>query len=120
MAGEEGQLIRGKEEGSISFERNIVYFREGALLGWHWSTGEFRFDRNVYWDARGQPITFAGATLEEWQKRGMDVHSIVADPLFVAPDRGDFTLREGSPAREVGFEPLDLGDVGPRQVRSER
>jgi hypothetical protein len=115
LAGEEGQLIRGKEEGSVSFDRNIVYFREGGVLGWHWSTGEFRFDRNLYWDARLEPITFAGATLEEWRKRGMDVHSVVADPLFVDPDHGDFTLRAGSPAREVGFEPLDVRDVGPRR-----
>ena len=115
LAGDEGQLIRGKEEGSVSFERNIVYFRQGPLLGWHWSTGEFRFDRNLYWDARGQPVTFAGATLDAWKKRGMDTHSIVADPLFVDPDHGNFTLRAGSPATAVGFEPLDLHDVGPRR-----
>ncbi len=115
LAGEEGQLIRGKQEGSVSFERNIVYFRESGPLGWHWSKGDFWFDRNVYWDARGRPLTFAGATLDEWRRRGMDVHSIVADPLFVDPDRGNFTLRPGSPAREVGFEPLDLDDVGPRR-----
>lgn len=114
LAGEEGQIIRGKEEGSVSFDHDIVYFREGPLLGWHWSTGEFRFDRNLYWDARGQPILFAGATLDEWRKQGQDLHSRVADPLFVDPEHGDFTLRAGSPARELGFEPIDTRDVGPR------
>jgi hypothetical protein len=93
LGAEEGQLAHGKEEGSVSFDRNIVYLHDGPVLGWHWSKGEFRFDRNVYWDARKKPITFAGATLEEWRKRGMDIHSVVADPLFVDPDHGDFTLR---------------------------
>ena len=82
---------------------------------WSWSAGEFHFDRNLYWDARGKPITFSGASLEEWQNRGMDVHSIVADPLFVDPEHGDFTLRAGSPALAIGFEPIDVRDVGPRR-----
>ena len=115
LAGEEGQLIRGKEEGSISFTRNLVYFREGGVLGWNWSKGDFEFDRNLYWDARGKPVTFAGASLRQWNERGKDQRSIVADPLFVDPEHGDFTLRAGSPALATGFEPIDVRDVGPRR-----
>jgi len=109
----EGELVRGKEEGSISFERNVVYYREGELLAWNWKTGDFRFDRNVYWNAAG-PVTFAGATWDAWRARGMDAHSIVADPMFVDPERADFRLRAGSPALAVGFEAVDVRDVGPR------
>jgi hypothetical protein len=111
----EGGLMRGKEEGSITFERNIVWVREGELFAWNWKSGDFRLDRNVYWNAAGKPITFAGNSLAAWQERGLDVHSIVANPLFVDPDHGDFGLREGSPATSVGFEPIDVRDVGPRR-----
>jgi hypothetical protein len=47
----------------------------------------------------------------------MDAHSVVADPLFVDPEKGDLGLREKSPAldRAVGFVPLELDKVGPRR-----
>ena len=50
--------------------------------------------------------------LEEWQKRGQDVHSVVADPLFVDPDHNDFTLKPDSPAIKLGFVPIDMSQVG--------
>jgi hypothetical protein len=50
----------------------------------------------------------------EWQKRGQDVHSLVADPLFVDPDHGDFTLKPASPAAKIGFQRIDITQVGRR------
>ena len=42
-------------------------------------------------------------TLEEWQKiSGMDKNSIHADPMFVDYEKGDFRLKEGSPAKGKG------------------
>jgi len=32
----------------------------------------------------------------------------------VAPARGEFTLKPDSPARLIGFQPIDLSRVGPR------
>jgi hypothetical protein len=32
----------------------------------------------------------------------------------VDPAHGDFSLRPGSPAAQIGFEPWDLSAVGPR------
>lgn len=109
----EAQLMHGKPEGSFTIERNIVYFSTGDLLGWSWAAGEFHFDHNVYWDAAGRPITFGGAPLDVWRARGQDAHSIIADPMFVDPEHGDFALREGSPALAMGFVPLNVHDVGP-------
>ena len=55
-------------------------------------------------------------SLEEWQeKRGQDKHSMVADPLFAAPEQGDFSLKPDSPARTLGFQPIDVSRVGPRK-----
>jgi len=76
-------------------------------------------DNNVYWNTgasgRGAEMTLAGATLQEWRKRGHDLHSVIADPLFVAPDKCDFRLRRNSPALQLGFKPIDLTEVGVRR-----
>ena len=75
-------------------------------------------DNNVYWNAgTGAPaaeISLAGATLQEWRGRGHDLHSAIADPLFVAADRHDFRLLRNSPALKCGFKPIDLSEVGVR------
>ena len=36
----------------------------------------------------------------------MDLHSVVADPMFVDAAAGDFTLKPDSPAFALGFEPI--------------
>jgi hypothetical protein len=107
------QIARTRPEDHLSFtfEHNLVYYREGSLLGgnWTWAGGNYAFDANCYWDVSGRPITFDGLTLEEWRsQRGQDLHSLIADPLFVDPDHGDFTLQPGSPALGLGFVPFDL------------
>ena len=62
----------------------------------------------------GQPVLFGDKTFAQWQAAGHDKDSLIADPLFVDPEQGDFRLRPGSPAAKIGFEPWDLSDVGPR------
>ena len=47
-----------------------------------------------------------------WQGMGLDVHSAVADPLFVSPQSGDYRLRPESPALKLGFRPLALERSG--------
>jgi hypothetical protein len=39
----------------------------------------------------------------------------VADPLFVDPKSGNFSLKPESPARKLGFKPIDISHVGPRE-----
>jgi hypothetical protein len=52
---------------------------------------------------------------EAWQMTGADAHSVVADPLFVDPEHGIFTLKPGSPALKLGFEPIPFDKIGPYQ-----
>jgi len=112
--GQEAQVRRTRKEPHLSFtfEHNIVYWKEGKLLDGAWNDDQFHLDYNLYWQAAGQPILFGKETLAEWRKQGQDVHSLVANPLFVDPDHGEFSLKPGSPALKIGFHPIDLSHVG--------
>jgi parallel beta-helix repeat protein len=121
--GREHQLMRTRDEEHTSFffTNNIVYFNSGDLLGSSWKNDRYVTDWNLYWDARPdktpEAMPFAGATLETWRQRGHDVHSIIADPQFVAPEKFDFRLKRGSPALKLGFKPVDLRQVGVRKAK---
>lgn len=109
------QILRRRDQGSLFFEHNIVYFDNGKLFGDSWEKQNYEIDYNLYWDTSGQEIDFAGLSFEQWKDSGSDVHSMIAAPLFVNPENGDFTLKPESPAFKLGFRPIDLSDVGPRR-----
>lgn len=113
--GKTGQLQLAPSDPHIrfTFEHNIVYWNSGALL-LGTAGDETRFDSNLYYRADGQPIRFGKWTFAEWQARGQDPHSLLADPLFADPAKGDFSLQPGSPAFKIGFKPIDVSHVGPR------
>jgi hypothetical protein len=135
--GKVDQISRTKVEPhkSVFFENNIVYWREGELFSKNWkdvpyatrltvnaktvdqlTTNTFDCDWNLYFNPAQKldEVKFNGATWAEWHQRGKDKHSLYADPLFIAPEQGDFTLKSGSPAFALGFQPIDLSQVGPR------
>jgi hypothetical protein len=60
-------------------------------------------------------VAFDRWTFEEWQARGLDAGSRIADPLFVDPANHDFSLQPESPAHAMGIMPIDVQDVGPRE-----
>ncbi|MEW4561808.1 PDZ domain-containing protein [Bremerella sp. JC770] len=43
---------------------------------------------------------------------GWDEHSIVADPQFVDPQKGDFRVKDGSPAFTIGFKNFPMDQFG--------
>lgn len=108
---------RSEEHLSFTFERNIVIFDSGNLLGSNWSGIEdkYKFDNNLYWDLRSPDIRFDKWSWNEWREKGQDVHSRIADPLFVDALKYDFRLKPESPALQLGFQPIDLKQVGPRK-----
>jgi len=119
--GQEYQLMRTREEAHLSFifTNNIVYLNSGALLGSNWKNDRFVMANNIYFDARHQTgpsnMTFGGAAWADWRRRGHDTNSLIADPLFVAPENFNFGLRPGSPGLKRGFKPIDVSRVGPRK-----
>lgn len=114
--GKTAEIRRTRQEPHLSFtfERNIVYWDQGALLDGNWEGNNYRFDNNLYFRTGGQAFEFGKRSLAEWQRAGQDAHSLVADPLFTDPENADFTLKPGSPAAKIGFQPIDLTQVGPR------
>jgi hypothetical protein len=111
------QRTRPEPHLSFTFETNIVYFDSGSLLAGDWSGDNYQMDENLYFDARpdAQPeqLRLGPCAWQKWRERGHDRHSLVADPLFVAPRKYDFRLQRNSPALRLGFRPIDLSHVGP-------
>lgn len=109
---QEAQIARTRKEDhfTLRFERNIVYWKEGKLLSGNWDGDQFRWEKNLFWNPAGTK-----GLPEAWKEKGLDKDSLVADPLFVDPDKGDFTLKADSPALKLGFVPIDVSKVGPRR-----
>jgi hypothetical protein len=109
---------------NVRFVRNIVYCTEpsGHLFS---VSGErslpVESDYNVVYSTIGcvlnDPIVVGLPGVQsfaDWRARGLDEHTITADPLFVDLEHDDYALRPDSPAFKVGFVPLDLSKVGLR------
>ena len=135
------ELNRGKMEphNSVYFENNIVYWKtlNDPFTG-NWKDQPYIFHKNP--NLKEQPTTtstfdaeyniffnplmpvdkirFNGNTWDEWHKKGKDVHSVYADPMFVNPDKFDFRLSPESPAFKLGFKNIDMSEVGPRNKES--
>jgi len=108
------------------FVRNIVvYSKPEASLIFSWDTRRDRFsewDYNLYWLRRADLRTISRritpfGTFADWLNAGFDAHSVVADPLFVAPDKDDYRLQPDSPAYRLGFKPIPLEKIGAKGYR---
>lgn len=115
--GEESQITRSRieEHKSFVFQNNIVCFNSGDLFSGNWKKIQAVLENNLYYDMRKKKVRFPGGlTLRQCQKKGMDKGSIVADPRFLDPENGNFTLSPNSPAFLIGFKEFDLSNIGPR------
>ena len=105
----------------VVFENNIVY-QDGADVA-IMQTG-YRPDaqvsrNNVYWagaECAGEALFSgagqAGVTFADWQAKGHDTGTVIADPLFVDVAGRDLRLRPESPALKMGFKQTDVSQVG--------
>ena len=111
------QLTRVEPHLSFTFVNNIVYYNQGLLYmnqGQHkWTDANVIIDNNCYWDTRTKtPKIYDNLLLADWQKLGRDKKSIIADPMFVAPEKFDFRLKNTSTVRKTGFKPFDYSKAG--------
>jgi parallel beta-helix repeat protein len=106
------QATRIEEHRSLSFTRNIIFTDRGTLLSSNWHKFNLLTDNNVYWDTRTKDIKFADQDFSTWKKAGKDIHSLIADPMFVDPEKFDFNFRRSSVIRRIGFVPFDWTNAG--------
>ena len=114
--GHEHQFGRTRIEyhDSFIFEKNLVYFTEGDVWTGSWTENRAIVRNNLYFDPGRKKLVFGGMTIKQWQARGLDIDSMIVDPKFVNPAKGDFRLKKNSPAFKLGFVEFDLSTVGPR------
>lgn len=106
------QATRAEPHRSFTFENNIVYWNQGALLAGRWNELNFVSRNNCFWNSAGAPFDFAGHSLAQWQAAGHEIDSVIADPKFADAAKYDFHLAEQSPAIKLGFQPFDYSKAG--------
>lgn len=100
---------------SMTIENNVIYFTVGDLVDNVWPTWPVKsclLRNNLYWNAAGLPVKLKDKTWEQWRQSGHDEGSIIADPKFVNPAKGDYRLKPGSPAGLIGFKRFDYAKAG--------
>jgi hypothetical protein len=90
------------------FARNIVMgpYQPAVMEIAQWGR---ELDHNLFTTSEADRTKFA--------RHGCDVHSLVGDPGFLNPARGDFRVRAGSPALRLGFVNFPMDDFGVRSPR---
>jgi hypothetical protein len=106
------QATRVEDHLSFTLENNLVYWDTGKLLAGPWDKLRFVSRKNLFWQSAGRPVDFAGKSLAQWQAKGHEQGSLVADPQFVDPAHGDYHLSLDSPALKLGFKPFEYSKAG--------
>jgi len=106
------QATRVEDHLSFSFEHNIIAWRQGKAITGRWDKMQTVTRNNCWWNTAGEPVSFLGKPLADWQAAGHEQGSVVADPLFVDAAKRDYQLRPDSPAIALGFKPYDWSRSG--------
>lgn len=86
------------------FTNNIVfssYKPAGGMPSGKWGG---TVDKNLFTSNHADRTKFA--------KNGTDANSVVGDPLFIDPAKGDFRVKPGSPALKLGFKNFPMNNFG--------
>ena len=70
-------------------------------------------DSNIYWSAT--IANWVSAHLQTMRAIDKEQNSRFGDPLFIDPAAGNFGFKPGSPALELGIEPLDATLMGRKE-----
>ena len=103
--------VPGKGEATNNFIRPI-----GMPAKTKWSTNH---DKNVFWNINfpENPNIHQNTTMEQWQAEGYDLNSVLADPLFVDPQNGNYQVKENSPALKLDFKNFPMDQFGHQMTR---
>lgn len=116
------RVSRFEEHLCIIFEHNIIYSDGSKIYGFdekHITEGTVGSSGNIVFDRKNQTPLFyergsvGKLNLDEIQKYGMELGTVVTDPKFRNPDEFDFSLCDDSPAFKLGFKKINTSDVGP-------
>ena len=121
-----GAASMSPETSCTSPSRKISAPPVGAVL-YRWLVGEeiTLHDNNLVFNTHGgeypvcsdyqgnAPLGTASSPSVQWQQLGFDVHSVIADPMFVDPEHDDYRLKPESPAFTLGFQAIDFTKIGP-------
>ncbi|MCC9656575.1 right-handed parallel beta-helix repeat-containing protein [Rhodopirellula halodulae] len=92
------------DSGDEVFSNIFMAAPQGARMPTPTAKGK-RIDENLYYAK-------TPGMKDRYADFGWDRNSIVADPLFVNPSQGDFRVKDGSPAFEIGFENFPMDQFG--------
>lgn len=107
------EASRVEEHLSFEFSHNIIYYSSGVMCGINWANVGHKSDYNCYFCTDSEKkIEFQGIGFDEWQKRGQDVNSIIADPQFADVAEGNFTPKNRAMLKKIGFKPFDYTKAG--------
>ncbi|MBU2929879.1 PDZ domain-containing protein [Winogradskyella psychrotolerans] len=88
-----------ENSGDEVFSNIFMFVYQGVKVPTAKNPGKL-VDRNLIFDS------------ELTQEFGWDKNSIVADPQFIDPANGDFRVKEGSPAFDIGFKNFPMDQFG--------
>jgi hypothetical protein len=117
------RIVRNNITVNNSFHPHVWYENSGDVVTGNIWMGAYRpaamnpalkkwgqeVDRNLFTTSEGDRLKFAD--------KGCDAHSLVGDPLFVDPAKGDYRVRDGSPALALGFQNFPMDQFGVQSPR---
>ena len=71
-----------------------------------------RMPKDKWGGTSDKNLFVADFALKEAQDKGWDANSLVGDPMFIDPAKGDFRVSEDSPALKLGFQNFPMDRFG--------
>ena len=118
FAGEGEAHIQLGAATALAVRRNVAFSHLGETA---WLAGDrlperlAEADWNLLWHESRDPFARSGGveiSWPDWQTLGFDRRSVLADPMFRAPELDEFSLLPQSFALKLGFVPLAADQAG--------